>query len=121
MKRNTYIENNDDQQALQNYLLALGDLQGIMEEIPVLDAVGRVTWEAIFARFCDPVYNAAAMDGIAVVAEQTFSATDTEPLTLKQDTDFVYVNTGNEIKHPFNAVIMIEQVYGLTGSAGMNL
>ncbi len=108
MKRNTYIENNDDQQALQDYLEALGDLTGSMEEIPVLDAVGRVTWEAIFARFCDPVYNASAMDGIAVVAEHTFSATDVEPLTLQPETDFVYVNTGNEIKHPFNAVIMIE-------------
>lgn len=110
MKRNTYIENNDDQQALQDYLQALGDLQGSMEEIPVLDAVGRVTWEAIFARFCDPVYNAAAMDGIAVIAEQTFGATDTEPLILQPEQDFVYVNTGNEVVHPFNAVIMIEQV-----------
>ena len=110
MKRNTYIENNDDQQALQDYLEVLGDLQGQMEEIPVLDAVDRITWEAVFARFCDPVYNAAAMDGIAVVAEQTFSATDTEPLTLQPEQDFIYVNTGNEIKPPFNAVIMIEQV-----------
>ncbi|WP_176859489.1 molybdopterin biosynthesis protein [Peptococcaceae bacterium] len=110
MKRNTYIENNDDEQALQDYLQALGDLQGTAEEISVLDAVGRITWQAIFARFCDPVYNASAMDGIAVIAEQTFSATETEPLTLKPEQDFVYVNTGNEIKPPFNAVIMIEQV-----------
>ena len=110
MKRNTYIENNDDEQALQDYLQALGDLQGTAEEISVLDAVGRITWQAIFARFCDPVYNASAMDGIAVIAEQTFSATETEPLTLKPEQDFVYVNTGNEIKAPFNAVIMIEQV-----------
>ncbi len=110
MKRNTYIENNDDEQALQDYLQALGDLQGTAEEISVLDAVGRITWQAIFARFCDPVYNASAMDGIAVVAEQTFSAAETEPLTLKPEQDFVYVNTGNEIKPPFNAVIMIEQV-----------
>ena len=110
MKQNTYIENNDDQQALKDYLEALGDLHGTVEEIPVLDAVGRITWEAVFAKFCDPVYNASAMDGIAVVAEHTFSATDTEPLTLKPEQDFIYVNTGNEIRHPFNAVIMIEQV-----------
>lgn len=110
MERNTYIENNDDQQALQDYLYALGDLQVQEEEISVLDAVGRITWEAIFARFCDPVYNAAAMDGIAVVAEQTFTAAETEPLILQKEQDFVYVNTGNEIQAPFNAVIMIEQV-----------
>lgn len=83
MKRNTYIENNDDEQALQDYLQALGDLQGTAEEISVLDAVGRITWQAIFARFCDPVYNASAMDGIAVIAEQTFSATETEPADVK--------------------------------------
>ncbi len=110
MKRNTYIENHDDQQALQDYLQALGELQGEAEELSVLDAVGRITYQAVFARFCDPVYNAAAMDGIAVVAEHTFAATETAPLRLQPEQDFVYVNTGNEITAPFNAVIMIEQV-----------
>lgn len=110
MKRNTYIENHDDQQALQDYLQALGELQGEAEELSVLDAVGRITYQAVFARFCDPVYNAAAMDGIAVVAEHTFAATETAPLRLQPEQDFIYVNTGNEITAPFNAVIMIEQV-----------
>ncbi len=110
MKRNTYIENHDDQQALQDYLQALGELQGETEELSVLDAVGRITYQAVFARFCDPVYNAAAMDGIAVVAEHTFAATETAPLRLQPEQDFIYVNTGNEITAPFNAVIMIEQV-----------
>lgn len=110
MKRNTYIENHDDQQALQDYLQALGELQGEAEELSVLDAVERITYRAVFARFCDPVYNAAAMDGIAVVAEHTFAATETAPLRLQPEQDFIYVNTGNEITAPFNAVIMIEQV-----------
>ncbi len=110
MKRNTYIENHDDQQALQDYLQALGELQGEAEELSVLDAVGRITYQAVFARFCDPVYNAAAMDGIAVVAEHTFAAAETAPLRLQPEQDFIYVNTGNEITAPFNAVIMIEQV-----------
>ena len=110
MKRNTYIENHDDQQALQDYLQALGELQGEAEELSVLDAVGRITYQAVFARFCDPVYNAAAMDGIAVVAEHTFAATETAPLRLQPEQDFIYVNTGNEITAPFNAVIKIDQL-----------
>lgn len=110
MERNTYIENYDDVQALANYLTALGPLAGTAETIPVLEAVGRITWEAVFAHYCDPIYNAAAMDGIAVVAEHTFQATETAPLVLQEEHDFVYVNTGNEIKAPYNAVIMIEQV-----------
>lgn len=110
MERNTYIENYDDVQALSNYLAALGPLEGAAEKIPVLEAVGRVTFEAVFARFCDPIYNAAAMDGIAVTAEDTFAAAEAAPLVLQEGQDFVYVNTGNEIKAPYNAVIMIEQV-----------
>lgn len=51
MKRNTYIENHDDQQALQDYLQALGELQGEAEELSVLDAVGRITYQAVFAVF----------------------------------------------------------------------
>ena len=57
-----------------------------------------------------PHYHASAMDGIAVKAEETFAAHEQNPVQLKLNEGFQYVNTGNEIPSPFNAVIMIEYV-----------
>ena len=53
------------------------------------------------------------MDGIAVKAEETFAAHEQNPVQLKLNEGFVYVNTGNEIPSPYNAVIMIEYVQEL--------
>ena len=60
-----------------------------------------------------PHYHASAMDGIAVKAEETFAAHEQNPVQLKLSEGFVYVNTGNEIPAPYNAVIMIEYVHEL--------
>ena len=50
------------------------------------------------------------MDGIAVKAEANFAAHEQNPVQLKLGEGFVYVNTGNEIPSPYNAVITIEHV-----------
>ncbi|WP_245628755.1 hypothetical protein [Salidesulfovibrio brasiliensis] len=73
-------------------------------------AAGRVTAEAVYARYSSPTFHAAAMDGIAVNAEQTFAAREDEPLTLVRGSDFEFVNTGNPMPEGRNAVIMIENV-----------
>lgn len=106
--RKTYIENNDRNESLALYLSHVGKME--MEKVPVLTSVGRVTAKAIIARMCDPTYNAAAMDGIAVFSESTLLASEVNPIILKKDRDFVYVNTGNAVVHPFDSVIMIEDV-----------
>ena len=46
-------------------------------------------------------------------AERTFGATEGNPLTLKEGEDFQYIDTGDPIVHPYNAVIMIEDVIAL--------
>ncbi|MDF2608308.1 MAG: molybdenum cofactor synthesis protein [Bacillales bacterium] len=74
------------------------------------EAIGSVTSKPIYAKRSVPHYHASAMDGIAVIAERTFEANDNNPLQLKKGHDFCIVDTGNEIKSPFNAVIMIENV-----------
>ncbi|MCX5882454.1 MAG: molybdopterin biosynthesis protein, partial [Deltaproteobacteria bacterium] len=43
----------------------------ISETLPVPDAVGRVLAEAVIAKLSSPSFHAAAMDGIAVKAEDT--------------------------------------------------
>ncbi|MFE8701915.1 molybdopterin biosynthesis protein [Cytobacillus sp. FJAT-54145] len=84
------------------------------ERIYSADALGRVTAEPIYATNSMPHYHASAMDGIAVIAEATYLAHEQNPIQLKRNEDFVYVDTGNEVPPPFNAVIMIEHVEEIT-------
>ena len=108
MDRKRYIENNDFETALESYLSnfeRIGD-----EVVPSSEGLGRITSKAVYADFCDPVYNAAAMDGIEVLAESTLGATEKTPVTLREGVDFNYINTGGAISDGFDAVIMIEDV-----------
>lgn len=81
------------------------------ETVPVPEAVGRVLAEPIFARISSPNFNAAAMDGIAVRAEATFGASETEPRRLIVGADAFFVNTGHVLPEEADAVIMIENVH----------
>ncbi len=109
MDRNTYIDNIDVEEAISKYFQSL-NIVGESEEIDVNDSLARLTYEAVYARLSSPGYNAAAMDGIAVISKNTDEATENNPLTLEINKDFIYVNTGNQIVDPYDAVIMIEDV-----------
>ena len=80
------------------------------ETVAVPDALGRVLAEAVSARLSSPHFHAAAMDGIAVRAEETFGASEIRPVTLAIGADAFLVNTGHVMPPETNAVIMIEQV-----------
>ena len=80
------------------------------EMIPVLDTVGRILSGPVTAKLSSPNYNAAAMDGIAVAAENTFGASETKPRQLTVGRDAFYVNTGHVMPEKTDAVIMIEHV-----------
>jgi len=80
------------------------------EEIDVFESLGRVTSGPVIAKISSPNHNAAAMDGIMVIASKTFEANEANPVTLKQHLDFEYINTGHMITEPFDSVIMIEDV-----------
>lgn len=88
------------------------DFSGIMESewIPTTGALGRVIAEPVFARVSSPAFHCAAMDGVSVRAERTFSAHVDRPLRLKIGEDAYYVNTGNPLPLGTDAVIMIENV-----------
>lgn len=112
MDRNTYIDNIDVDMAKKEYFNTL-NIEGKYEEVSVVESLGRITYEAVYARISSPNYNASAMDGIAVTSKNTDEATENNPLTLELNRDFIYVNTGNQIIDPFDAVIMIEDVIQL--------
>ncbi len=80
------------------------------ETVPVPDAVGRVTAEPVSARLSSPSFHSAAMDGIAVKAENTFGASETRPKQLIVNNDAFFLNTGHVLPKEANAVIMIEHV-----------
>ncbi|MEH7501188.1 molybdopterin biosynthesis protein [Neobacillus drentensis] len=108
-KRKIYLEDKPRAQAREEILAAFR-LTPEKEEISTSTSLGRVTVEPIFARVSMPHYHASAMDGIAVVAESTYQAHEQNPLRLERGEQFCYVDTGNAIPAPFNAVIMIEHV-----------
>ena len=110
-KRNLYLNNTPVEEAKALYQKALGELLSPKAEwIPVTESLHRITKEAVYAKYCSPLYNAAAMDGIAVEAEKTKGASERKPLTLYPGTDFTVVDTGDPIHAPCDAVIMAEDL-----------
>ncbi|MEL5897854.1 molybdopterin biosynthesis protein [Clostridium sporogenes] len=107
--RNIYISNMDVDYAKNMYFIRV-DNNISCEEIDVLDSLGRVTYEAVHAHNSSPHYNAAAMDGILVKAEDTYGVSEVNPKILEKGKNYIYINTGNPVKEGYNAVIMIEDV-----------
>ncbi|MBI5945226.1 MAG: molybdopterin biosynthesis protein [Chloroflexi bacterium] len=96
-----------------------------VESIPLDEnALGRVTAEPIWAKVSSPHYHASAMDGFAVVAENTNGAQPSSPIQLfvtgekspipnHQSPITKYVDTGDPLPDWANAVIPIENVESL--------
>ena len=112
IKRNIYIDNINVDEAKDRYYKRL-NIKPSWEEVDVLNSLNRITFEAVYALISSPNYNAAAMDGIAVKSSDTKGATEINPIVLEEGKDFIYINTGNPIEEPYDAVIMIEDVIEL--------
>ncbi|GAB4334571.1 MAG: molybdopterin biosynthesis protein [Desulfobulbaceae bacterium] len=111
MKRNVYLKMKPLEEARDLFLEEFGNLLTAEEEIDSRFACGRVTSRPVTANFSAPSFHAAAMDGIAVSAADTFGAADDAPLTLRLDTgQAVMINTGHPLPEDKDAVIMIENV-----------
>jgi len=78
--------------------------------LPVADAVGRVTAAPVWAARSSPAFDSAAMDGIAVRAEDTVGASDTSPVVLPAGA-YEVVDTGDPLPPGYDAVIMREDVH----------
>lgn len=112
-KRNLYLKNTPADDALEQFMAAVREAVPVRyETISVLDALDRITSRAVYARCCSPLFNSAAMDGIAVVAETTAGASEASPKVLTPE-DYLVINTGNPIREPYNAVIMAEDAMEL--------
>jgi putative molybdopterin biosynthesis protein len=112
MKRNIYLKKKTLVEAkgiVCSEMVKLIQLE--TERIPVIEAIGRVTAEPLFAKIFSPPYHCAAMDGIAIKAETTYGATEDSPKSFLIHQEAFYVNTGNPLPPGTDAVIMIEDVH----------
>jgi putative molybdopterin biosynthesis protein len=98
------------------------------ETIPLSQANGRVTAEAVWARLSSPHYHASAMDGYAVRAKDTVGATETTPLDFtlvagpeeaeRTGRPAQAVNTGHPLPAWADAVVMVEHIQPLALPGG---
>jgi putative molybdopterin biosynthesis protein len=86
-----------------------GNLRTATETVPVRQSLGRVLAGPVKALSSVPAYHAAAMDGIAVKAFDTFGALPERPLLLPRAAGKM-VDTGDPIPEEMDAVVMIEMV-----------
>ncbi|TAN43497.1 MAG: molybdopterin biosynthesis protein [Nitrospirae bacterium] len=118
MRKGIYLENTPLEKALELWSARLGTsgsgpLEG--EQVPLEEALGRVTAAAVIARLSSPFYHAAAMDGYAVRFMDTFGASELSPKRLALGEEALYVDTGDPLPDRFNAVVMVEDVNLIRG------
>ena len=110
MKHN-YLNNTELNEAKEKYFSEVKESGfGFKEEtIPTQLSHGRTLAKAVYAKICSPHYNASAMDGIAVFAEDTYGACENEPVVLPPE-KYTVVDTGDPMPDGTDAVVMIEDV-----------
>ena len=114
-------------EALKKLTKAVVHRIGEVEEVELIDALGRICAERIKATMDTPPYDRSAVDGYAVIAEDVFGASPTNPIKLKlvgrviagsapsttprvERGEAVEIMTGAPMPHNANAVVMAEDV-----------
>ena len=110
LKRNIYLNLKSIEEAKEILFEHFGYLTTETEVIDVVNAKGRVLAKPAVAAISSPNFHAAAMDGIAVDASNTFGASEDSPVTLVPGKSAFWVNTGHALPPGTNAVIMIEHL-----------
>ena len=110
-KRNLYLKTTPVQEAIDIYRSEVEKRVELQyETIPVTESLNRITGKAVYAKYCSPLFNAAAMDGIAVNAAKTEGASEGMPVELVFGKDYRIIDTGDPIHEPYDAVIMAEDL-----------
>jgi len=114
MPRKVYLEDiplDEARRRFEQALAASGAAGPIgAEDIPVQEALGRVTAAPVWAAISNPHYHGSAMDGAAVRAADTLGASEASPIRLKLRSQAIWVDTGDPLPPDMNAVIMIEHI-----------
>ena len=109
--KHSYLNNTEINEAKKKYFdaVASSGFSCKTENINTVCAHGRILSEAVYAKICSPHYNASAMDGIAVKAEDTYGASEINPVVLNTK-KYTVVDTGDPIPDSTDAVVMVEDV-----------
>ncbi len=113
MPRHTYLAMKAPEEARKIWfenIEACCDAPG-EERVPLAEAAHRVLSRPVAALRSSPAFHGAAMDGVAVKAERTFSASMRCPMDLEIGRDAFWVNTGRPLPEGCNAVIMVENLH----------
>ena len=114
MARNTYLTMKTSEDARELWFSRIAELcpdAGPAEEqVPLQEALGRVLSRPVEALRSSPAFHGAAMDGVAVKAESTFTASPRRPLSLEVGKDAFWINTGHPLPAGTNAVIKVEEL-----------
>ncbi|MBH74514.1 MAG: molybdopterin biosynthesis protein [Dehalococcoidia bacterium] len=109
-----YLEDIPLQEALEKFFAELEHSfclrTSASENISLHNALGRTTGAPVWSKLSAPHYHAAAMDGIAVHADDTRGATKSNHVELTIGDQAIWLNTGDPIPQGKNAVIMTEVV-----------
>lgn len=110
MKRNVYLKLVSLEEGKRVLLENFSSSPLKAEAVPLSEAAGRTLAEAASARISSPAFHGAAMDGIAVKAEDTFGTSERRPKSLSIGQEAFWINTGHALPAGCNAVIMVENV-----------
>jgi putative molybdopterin biosynthesis protein len=117
-KRKMFLERKPLEEILPAFLEAIPVPDPIPTEmISIPDSLGRIIGEPIQAKISSPHYHAAAMDGVAVVADETVGASESRPLRMVLGPHVTYVDTGDPLPEGTDAVVIIENVQPMDGEA----
>jgi len=115
-ERNLFLTNIPVEKAFERFMNLIKPHIRIKNEIiEVTDSLDRVTAEAVHALNNSPLYDSAAMDGVAVISAHTHGASETSPIMLKPGESYHPLDTGDPIRPPFDAVIMAEDIQEADG------
>lgn len=113
MAQEVFLSNMGLNEAIKTYWenLSLNMIQ--QERVTTWEAAGRVTYSPIFAKVSSPFYNSSAMDGIATLSIKTYGASERNHIVLKEQTDYIVVDTGDPIPKEYDCVIMVEDLINI--------
>ncbi|OQY52719.1 MAG: molybdopterin biosynthesis protein [Desulfobacteraceae bacterium 4572_89] len=109
-KRNVYLDMKSIEEAKQCLFDHFKDHVTDVETIDVVKSKNRVLAKPAVAAISSPNFHAAAMDGIALDAKDSFGASQDVPKTLVPRENAFWVNTGHVMPQGTNSVIMIEHL-----------
>ena len=106
-----YLTNIPLEKAREDYIdfLEKRGFSAKTETVKTVHAAGRITAEPVYAKINAPHYAASAMDGVAIIAADSFGATETTPKVIAKE-NYAIGDTGDPAPNEFDAVVMVEEI-----------